>query len=71
MTFNVDECLADIWLQTVRLRQGETGCVAPWLAIAAAAQGTKESQLIMSGETGSTKMWSVVVSPCQTAKEKV
>lgn len=23
MTFNVDECLADIWLQTVRLRQGE------------------------------------------------
>lgn len=50
---------------------GETGCVAPWLAIAAAAQGTKESQLIMSGETGSTKMWSVVVSPCQTVKEKV
>ena len=23
MTFNVDECLAEIWLQTVRLRQGE------------------------------------------------
>lgn len=23
MTFNVDECLAEIWLQTVRLRRGE------------------------------------------------
>lgn len=44
---------------------GYTGCVAPWLAIAAAAQMSCENrlpQIIISGHSNET-LWSTVVSP--------
>lgn len=44
---------------------GNAGCVAPWLAIAAAAQMSCEShlpQIIISGQSNET-LWSTVVSP--------
>lgn len=53
---------------------GHTGCVAPWLAIAAAAlvvQEMQEDHLVVSGEQGDEMMWSTVVSPYQSVKEKM
>lgn len=53
---------------------GHTGCVAPWLAIAAAAQTAQEMQkdhLVISGERRNEILWSTVVSPYQPVKEKM
>jgi len=51
---------------------GRTGCVAPWLAIAAAAQSIGKSSaphMILSGEPDSDTVWSTVVSPHASRKE--
>lgn len=43
---------------------GNPGCVAPWLAIAAAAQNVSDSpHMIISSEQDSDIVWSTVVSP--------
>lgn len=52
---------------------GHTGCAAPWLAIAVAAQEAQEmnkDHLVISGEQGNEMMWSTVVSPYQPVEEK-
>ncbi|WP_181952486.1 hypothetical protein [Yersinia canariae] len=51
---------------------GCPGCVAPWLAITAAAQAISHSpasHMILSGEQGSDTVWSTVVSPNASRKE--
>ncbi|EEC0295749.1 hypothetical protein YV76_003174 [Salmonella enterica subsp. enterica] len=51
---------------------GQTGCTAPWLAIAAASQAARDmqaDQLVISGEQENGVMWSTVVSPYQPVKE--
>lgn len=52
---------------------GHTGCAAPWLAIAAAAQAAQDmnkDHLVISGEQGNEIMWSTVVSPYQPVEEQ-
>lgn len=52
--------------------QGLTGCAAPWLAIAAAAQAAQKLQLpqmIISSDTGHNAIWSTVVSPEASRQE--
>ncbi|ELY4601510.1 hypothetical protein SM003_004193 [Cronobacter malonaticus] len=51
---------------------GHTGCAAPWLAIAAAAQAVEQMQaphLIVSGERNTDLVWSTLVSPYAPRKE--
>lgn len=51
---------------------GLTGCVAPWLAVAAAAQAAQKlqvPQMIISSDTGHSAIWSTVVSPVASRQE--
>ncbi|MTH48850.1 hypothetical protein [Intestinirhabdus alba] len=53
---------------------GQAGRVAPWLAIAAAAQTavkTQENQLIISGEQNGSAMWSTVITPYLSGRENI
>ncbi|MTH48742.1 hypothetical protein [Intestinirhabdus alba] len=51
---------------------GQSGRVAPWLAVAAAAQAAQEQQLpqmIISSDAGHNAIWSAVISPLATRQE--
>lgn len=62
----------DVGLHDFTRYLGHPGCVAPWLAIAAAAQiisDTPAPHMIISGEQDSDVVWSTVVSPHASRKE--
>lgn len=51
---------------------GTTGCVAPWLAVAAAAQAAQKlqnHQLIITSDSGHEAVWSALVSPITSEQE--